>query len=209
MSGVRSSCAGVGDEPSQARFRRGALRERDLDLPEHRVEREPEPPDLAVLVGGLDALGEVAGGDRARGLPHLFERPELEAYDPPGQERQREQHRRRDQEEHEEQVMQRLIDVGEREHDHQHAGEVARTVRDVHRHHAIVRSAVRRMRTEVAERHGVHDARQHRRDRVGAVELRNLKRAVHDRAARVEELAERAVGEALQSEARAATDGTR
>ena len=64
----------VGDEAAQARFRRGAFRERAFDLAEHRVEREPEPPDFAAFVGGLDAPGEVAGRDRARGLAHVLER---------------------------------------------------------------------------------------------------------------------------------------
>ena len=101
----------VGDEPAQPRLRRGALRERDFDLAEHRVEREAEPADLGSFVGGLDAPGEVAGGDRAGGVAHLLERPQPEAHDPPRQQRQREQHADRDEQLDEEQVVQRVVDV--------------------------------------------------------------------------------------------------
>jgi len=45
----------VRDEPSEARFGRGALGERGFDLAEHGVEREAEPANFRFLVGGLDA----------------------------------------------------------------------------------------------------------------------------------------------------------
>ena len=64
------------------------LAERLLDLAEHRVEREPEAPDLGALVRVLDSPAEVARGDRAGGRldppqrqqPHADE-PEAEPDD--------------------------------------------------------------------------------------------------------------------------------
>ena len=62
-SGVRSSCdASATKRRSRARgLARVGTR---LDLAEHRVQREPEPADLGRVVGALDAVREVAGGDR-------------------------------------------------------------------------------------------------------------------------------------------------
>ena len=46
---------GVGDEPAQPILRRLALRERLLDLAEHRVQRHAQPADLGRRVGVVDA----------------------------------------------------------------------------------------------------------------------------------------------------------
>ena len=56
----------VGDEAPQLLLRGLARLERRLDLREHRVQREPEPADLGASLGALDAVREVAGGDRRR-----------------------------------------------------------------------------------------------------------------------------------------------
>ena len=123
----------VGDEPPQARFRCSSLRERLLDLAEHGVERETEPPDLGGVVGGLDATRKVTGRDRARGLTHLLERAQAEVYDPPGEQGERAEHARRDEYLDDEEVAQRLVDVGEGDRDDEEAGcgepEVDGTVR--------------------------------------------------------------------------------
>ena len=75
VSGVRSSC----DASATKRRRRvsDAVRSANalFDLAEHRVEREPEPADLGLLVGGLDPTREVAARDRAGGLAHALEWP--------------------------------------------------------------------------------------------------------------------------------------
>ncbi len=46
----------IAHEAPQPRLGRSALVERVLDLLQHLVERESQPPDLGVFVGGLDAL---------------------------------------------------------------------------------------------------------------------------------------------------------
>ena len=63
---------GVGDEPAELAL--GGLERADrlLDVGEHAVQREAEPADLGAVVL-LDALREVAGGDRGGGLPHRVE----------------------------------------------------------------------------------------------------------------------------------------
>ena len=58
----------IGDEAAQAVLGRGALVECLLDLAEHRVERAAEPADLGARIVVLDALREVAAGDRGSRL---------------------------------------------------------------------------------------------------------------------------------------------
>ncbi len=107
----------VTDEPTQADFRCGAGGERGLDLLHHLVEREPEPSDLGVFVDHVDASGEVARCDRAGRLLHLLERAQSELDHPPRKDRQDDEHGERDDEFHEEEVMQGVVDVGQRDGD--------------------------------------------------------------------------------------------
>ena len=72
----------VRDEAAQLPLGRLARLERRLDLAEHRVQRQPEPPDLGALVLALDALRQVAGGDRRRGGADRGQRPQPEPDDP-------------------------------------------------------------------------------------------------------------------------------
>ena len=106
---------GVTDEASQSRFGCAALFECSLDLCQHRVERQPQSPDLRSLVGGFHPARQVAGRDRPGGLPDPFERSKPHPNQPPRQPRQREQ----DGEPHEaldrEQVVERLRGLGQRD----------------------------------------------------------------------------------------------
>ena len=188
----------VGHESAQACFRRGAFLERDLDLSEHRVEREAEPPDLRALVSGLDAAGKIAGRDGARGITHLLQRSQLESHEHPRRQRDREQDGGGDEQLDEQQVMQRLVDIGERERDHQDAR--TGSGRSGPHQHAVVRPTIRGVHAEVTGARDGGDGRQVGRRRAGASLLPDLQGAIHDAAVRVEELPERAVGQALQPE---------
>ena len=85
---------------------------------QHRVEREAEPADLGVLVGGLDAA---ATGRRAAIAPAVSpicssgRSPSL--HDPPREQREREQHAGRDEQLDEQQLVQRVVDVAQRDRD--------------------------------------------------------------------------------------------
>ena len=72
---------GVGDEAAQPLLARLARGERVLEPVEHAVQREPEPADLGARVGRLDAVGEVAAGDRRGGVAHAVEREQADAHD--------------------------------------------------------------------------------------------------------------------------------
>jgi hypothetical protein len=60
-----------------------ALAEGPLEAVEHGVERDAQAPDLRPGVGGLDAVREVATGDRARGVAHAVQRQQADAHDQP------------------------------------------------------------------------------------------------------------------------------
>ena len=78
---------GVGEEAAQPVLARLALGERLLEAVEHRVQREPEAADLGARVGRLDAVREVAAGDRAGGVAHAVERQQADAHDDPRERR--------------------------------------------------------------------------------------------------------------------------
>ena len=61
-----------------------------LDVPEHGVEGQPEPPHLGAVVGPLHPPREIAGGDLAGGRGHLVERAQADPHDP--QREEAEQH---------------------------------------------------------------------------------------------------------------------
>ena len=65
---------GVGQEAAQAGLAGLALLEGLLETIEHRVQSQAEAADLGGLVGGADAVGQVAGCDLARGRLHAVER---------------------------------------------------------------------------------------------------------------------------------------
>jgi hypothetical protein len=73
----------IGEELAQAVLAGLALAERPLQPVEHRIERDPEAPHLGARIGRLDAVREVAAGDRARGVPHAVERQQADAHDQP------------------------------------------------------------------------------------------------------------------------------
>ena len=79
----------------------------------------PEPSDFGVLVDDLDAARQVARGDRARRFLHALQRPQPELDHPPRQEREPEQHAERDDGLDDEEMVQRVIDVRERNPDDQ------------------------------------------------------------------------------------------
>ena len=56
------------------------------------VERDPEPADLRARVGRLDAVGEVAAGDPARGVAHAVEREQADPHDDPAGDPEQQQH---------------------------------------------------------------------------------------------------------------------
>ena len=107
----------IGDEAAQPVLRRGALVERLLDLAEHRVERPAEPADLGARVVVLDALGEVAAGDRggrrARSARAAAGRPGRARGRAGGPRRAPRRRRQLD----EQQLVQRVVDVVERRGD--------------------------------------------------------------------------------------------
>ena len=72
----------IGDEAPEALLGPPALFERRLDVGQHRVQRDPEPADLGPFVGWFHAAREIAGGDRARGISHPFERLQSDANEP-------------------------------------------------------------------------------------------------------------------------------
>ena len=72
---------GVGDEAPQPLLARLARGERVLEPVEHAVQREPEAADLGALVGRLDAVREVAAGDRGGGVAHAVQREQADAHD--------------------------------------------------------------------------------------------------------------------------------
>ena len=59
---------GVGDETAEAFLGAAPLLEGSFDVREHRVEGDPEPPDLGPLVGRFDPAGEITGRDRSSGV---------------------------------------------------------------------------------------------------------------------------------------------
>ena len=89
---MRSSC----EASARNRRRRSSLAcwrsERALEPVEHRVERETQPADLGARVDRLDAVREVAAGDRARGVADPVERQQPDAHDRPADEAERQQH---------------------------------------------------------------------------------------------------------------------
>jgi hypothetical protein len=114
----------VTDESPQPPFGRGARRERGFDLLHHLVQRETEPPDLGVRIGDVDALREVARRDRPGRLLHLAEGPQSELDHPPRQQGQREQDAQGDDDLDLQKMVQRVIDVVERDgNDHRRADE--------------------------------------------------------------------------------------
>jgi hypothetical protein len=107
----------VGDELAQAVLALLALGERTLEAVEHRVERDPEAPDLGAGVGGLDAVRQVAAGDRAGGVAHAVEREQADAHDRPRREAEREQHAADHEALDEQQAAQRGVHLAQRDGD--------------------------------------------------------------------------------------------
>jgi hypothetical protein len=88
VSGVLSSCR---HETSKSRLGRLPLAEGRLDSGQHHVERAAEPADLGAVIGLFDALAQVAGGNRARRLGHLFQRTQSDPDREPRRGRKRNQ----------------------------------------------------------------------------------------------------------------------
>ncbi len=107
----------VRDEPAQPLLRGGALVERLLDLAEHRVQRPSEPADLGARIVVLDALREVAARDRRRRVLDPPERPQADADEPEAEHEDRGEHRERDDDLDQEQLVQGVVDLVERRRD--------------------------------------------------------------------------------------------
>ena len=110
---------GVGDEAPQPVLGRGALVERLLDLAEHRVEGPAEAPDLGARVVVLDALREVAAGDRRGRRLDPAERPQADADEPEAEQQDRREHGGGNGELDDEQPVQRVVCLVERRRDDQ------------------------------------------------------------------------------------------
>ncbi len=162
----------VGDELA---LRAGRL----LERAEHRVEARREPAEL-VVAGGLDALGQVAGGRdglrRGRQPPHRGERG---ARDEKAERRGKRDAGRSDREQDRPDPVQRAVDVGERAH------HLERRAWDVpHREHpdvdALDMSVANRLAASlgsdrailVVDREGDGHAEDRQRAAVGVHELR-------------------------------------
>ena len=98
---------GVGQEAPQLLLGGGALRERHLDLVEHRVEAEAEPAHLRAPLGRLDALRQVAGGDGVGGVGHRLQRPQVALDEQPGGHAEADEHER----EHEDLDAEQAVEV--------------------------------------------------------------------------------------------------
>src|SRR6266571_7948737 len=79
----------VGDEAPEPALRRGALRERVLDLAEHGVQGQAKPADLGLRGGRLDTLAVVASRDLTGGGAHPAQRPKAKVDKKPRQDRGR------------------------------------------------------------------------------------------------------------------------
>ena len=73
---------GVGHEAAQLLLGGCPRFERGLDLAEHRVQREPKPPDLRVRLGPLHAPREIAARDRRRRRADRAQRTKPDAHGP-------------------------------------------------------------------------------------------------------------------------------
>ena len=85
----------VGDEAAQPLLARLARGERVLEPVEHAVERDAEAADLGARVGRLDAVREVAAGDRGGGVAHAVQRQQADAHDDRARSRRAARARRR------------------------------------------------------------------------------------------------------------------
>ena len=104
----------IGDEAAQPVLRRGALVERLLDLAEHRVERAAEPAHLGARIVVLDALREVAAGDRGSRVLDPPERPQADADEPEAEEEDGGEHRGGDRQLDDQQLVQRVVGLVQR-----------------------------------------------------------------------------------------------
>ena len=75
----------------------------------------PEAADLGARVGRLDAVREVAAGDRAGGVAHAVERQQADAHDAQAASAERQQHAGDDEPLDEQQAVQRLVDLAQRD----------------------------------------------------------------------------------------------
>ena len=104
----------VAHEPAKAVLGGRPLGECPLDLPEHGVQRDAQPPDLRALVGILDPATEVAGCDRLRGVLDPDERPQAQADEPEPEADDRGDDPERHQQLDQEQVVERRVDLVQR-----------------------------------------------------------------------------------------------
>ena len=104
----------IGEEAAQPVLGLPLPGERALQPVEHRVQREPQPPHLGARVGGLDALGEVAAGDRAGRMAHAVEREQAHAHNGPGDAAEYEQDREDDERLDRQQPVQPRVDLTQR-----------------------------------------------------------------------------------------------
>ncbi len=72
---------GIRDEPAEPLLGGGLGVEGRLDPAEHRVEREPQPPDLGAPLGAFHPPGQIAGGDGCGRIADRCERAKTELHD--------------------------------------------------------------------------------------------------------------------------------
>ena len=108
----------VGDELAELLLGRGATRERILDVTQHRVERGAEPADLGAAVLG-DPQAQVAAGDARRRRLDVAQRAQPDAHQPQPETDGGEQRGTGDDELDHDQLVQRAVDLVERQRDEQ------------------------------------------------------------------------------------------
>ena len=110
----------VGDELAELLLGRGPAREGVLDVAEHRVERRAEPADLGPVVLG-HPQAQVAARDARRGRLDVAQRAQADADEPEPEPDRGEQRGAGDDELDHEQLVQRAVDLVERQRDQQRA----------------------------------------------------------------------------------------
>ena len=116
-SGVRSSC----EASARKRRSRSSLSCRSANASSRRLSialsDEPQPPDLRLRRRGADAVRHVAPGDRPGRAAHPLERPQPDPDDEPRADAEQQQHAADDERLDQQQTIERLRDVAQRDRD--------------------------------------------------------------------------------------------
>ena len=151
----------VGEEPTERLLRRAAFVHRLLDPTQHHVQRRAEPPHLRARIGLLHPSREIAGGDGLCRHLDLLERTEPAPHRHHRQERHRRQHHQGHGARDEQQPVERVGQLRERDGDDQ-----GRSVGEAEGGDAVSRAVALRADREqgrITERAAVDRGRQVRR----------------------------------------------